>query len=93
MNTGVSCHALQGIFLTQGTNPHLHVSSSGRWVLQHPLGNPKMLLCWVLDLQIILEEIFLVSCHVLASKSLPLSYFGTVVWLEEQQQWHHLGAC
>ena len=41
----------------------------------------------------LLEEIFLVSCHVLASKSLPLSYFGTVVWLEEQQQWHHLGAC
>ena len=35
-NTGVGCHALfQGIFLTQGLNLHLYVSSIGRWVLYH----------------------------------------------------------
>ena len=40
-NTGVGCHALlQGIFPTQGLNPHLlHI---GRWVLyySHLLGSP-----------------------------------------------------
>ena len=35
-NTGVSCHALlYGIFLTQGSNPHLLVSRTGRRVLDH----------------------------------------------------------
>ena len=32
-NTGVGCHFhLQGIFLTQGSNPHLLL---GRWILYH----------------------------------------------------------
>ena len=32
-NTGVSCHfLLQGVFLTQGSNPHLLL---GRWILYH----------------------------------------------------------
>ena len=35
-NTGVSCHTLlQGIFLTQGSNPYPYVSRIGRWVLDH----------------------------------------------------------
>ena len=33
-NTGVGCHALlQGIFLTQGSNPSLLGFRIGRWVL------------------------------------------------------------
>ena len=42
-NTGVGCHALlQGIFPSQGSNPHLLVSPIGRWVLyhQHHPGSP-----------------------------------------------------
>ena len=35
-NTGVGCHALlQGIFPTQGLNPHLSVPCIGRWILYH----------------------------------------------------------
>ena len=35
-NTGVGCHfLLQGIFPTQGSNPHLLVSCIGRQVLYH----------------------------------------------------------
>ena len=35
-NTRMDCHALlQGISLTQGSNPHLIVSWVGRWVLYH----------------------------------------------------------
>ena len=35
-NIGVGCHALlQGIFPTQGSNPHLCVSCIGRWILYH----------------------------------------------------------
>ena len=38
-NTGVGCHALlQGIFPTQGLNPHLLVSCIGRQILYHWLG-------------------------------------------------------
>ena len=48
-NTGAGCHALlQGIFPTQGLNPHLlHLSCIGRWVLyhQHHLGNPYFYVC------------------------------------------------
>ena len=44
-NTGVDGHAfLQGIFLTQGSNPRLYVSCTGRWVFffyrERHLGNP-----------------------------------------------------
>ena len=41
-NTGLGCHfLLQGIFLTQGSNPSSYVSCIGRWVLyhQHHLGS------------------------------------------------------
>ena len=40
-NTGVGCHALQGIFATQGLNPCLLVSYTGRRFLYHQrhLGN------------------------------------------------------
>ena len=35
-NTEVGCHfPLQGIFPTQGSNPHLCVSCIGRWILYH----------------------------------------------------------
>ena len=35
-NTGVSCHAfLQGIFPTQGLNPHLLCLLHWQWVLYH----------------------------------------------------------
>ena len=43
-NTGVGCHSLlQGIFPTQGSNPHLYVSCIGRQVLYHQchLGSPE----------------------------------------------------
>ena len=34
-NTGVGCHVLlQGVFLTQGSNPYIYVYT-GRWVLYH----------------------------------------------------------
>ena len=45
-NTGVGCHALlQGIFLTQGSDPRFLVSCIGREVLyhQHHLGSPTNL--------------------------------------------------
>ena len=36
MNIGVGCHALlQGIFLTQGLDPHFLISCTGRQVLYH----------------------------------------------------------
>ena len=39
-NIGMGCHALlQGIFPTQGLNPHFYVSCIGRWVLL-PLAPP-----------------------------------------------------
>ena len=43
-NTGVGCHALQGIFPTQGSNPVSYVSCIGRRVLYHwcHLGNPSV---------------------------------------------------
>ena len=35
-DTGAGCHFLhEGIFLTQGSNPHLCVSCIGRWILYH----------------------------------------------------------
>ena len=35
-NTEVGCHfPLQGIFPTQGSNPHLCISCIGRWILSH----------------------------------------------------------
>ena len=40
-HTGVDCHLLlQGIFLTQGSNLHLFVSCTGRWIL-YPWANWK----------------------------------------------------
>ena len=43
-DTGVGCHALQGIFPTQGSNPVSYVSCIGRRVLYHwcHLGNPSV---------------------------------------------------
>ena len=42
-NAGVGCHALlQGIFPTQGSNPHL-LYLLGRWVLYHSTFLPHLL--------------------------------------------------
>jgi len=42
-NTGVGCHALlQGIFLTQGSNPHL---PHFRWILYHLSHQRSPLFC------------------------------------------------
>ena len=43
-NTGVSCRfLLQGIFLTQGSNPHLLRPLHRRWILYHGVmeGSPE----------------------------------------------------
>ena len=85
-HTGVGCHfLLQGIFLTQGSNPNLCVSCMGSWILHHcttweALRYPtattaKSLLCLTLcDPRTVVCQAPLstgVSCHVLFQGIFP----------------------
>ena len=85
MNTGVGCHALlQGIFLTQGSNPcvlrllHWHMGSSPLM----PPGKPG-------DTSVLIKPNFLSLLDTqLDNMSQPPWYFGRTIWLAEWHIWH-----
>ena len=85
MNTGVGCHALlQGIFLTQGSNPHvlglLHWQMGSSPLV--PSGKPG-------DTSMLIKPDFLFLLDTqLDNMSQPPWHLGRTIWLAEWHIWH-----